>query len=45
MTGPASDPAIETIAAAAMEALGEGGRQIAPFTSRDPAFDLDRAIA
>jgi 2-oxo-3-hexenedioate decarboxylase len=43
MTGPASDPAIETIAAAAMEALGEGGRQIAPFTSRDPAFDLDRA--
>jgi len=43
MTGPASDPAIETIAAAAMEALGEGGRQIATFTSRDPAFDLDRA--
>lgn len=43
MTGLASDPAIETIAAAATEVLGQGGRQIAPFTAHDPAFDLDRA--
>jgi 2-oxo-3-hexenedioate decarboxylase len=43
MTGPASDPAIERIAGAAMAALGQSGRQIAPFTSHDPAFGLDRA--
>lgn len=43
MTGPANDPAIERIAGAVMEGLGRNGRQIAPFTSRDPAFDLDRA--
>jgi len=43
MTGPASDPAIEQIAAAAVEVLGRGGRQIAPFTAHDAAFGLDRA--
>jgi len=43
MTGPVPDPAIEKIAGAAMEVLGQGGRQIAPFTSHDPAFGLDRA--
>lgn len=43
MTGPIPDPAIERIAGAAMEVLGQGGRQIAPFTSHDPVFGLDRA--
>lgn len=43
MTGPAPAPAVERIAAAALEVLGRGGRQIAPFTSDDPAFGLDRA--